>query len=148
MPSRHLACAAFNLSFSMKSRNAWQSVSISTGNPHMTFENLSSENFSAANSNRKGLYFSSVCDVRFDANAMGCNLLTVHPLGSVVLKHCASTPAKPSLHPSVVTTNGDPSHLGPLSIGSVVIAALRCMNTLSCTSFQVGSSLWAAIILR
>jgi hypothetical protein len=39
-----------------------------------------------------------------------------------------------------VTINGDLSHLGPLSTGSVVIIALRCMNTLLCTSFQNGSS--------
>ena len=112
----------------------------------MMFENLSSENFSTANSNRKGLYFSSVCNICFEVNAMGCNLFTVCPFSSVVLKCCVSTPAKPSLHPSVVTTNGDPSHLGPLSTGSIVIAALRCMNTLSCSLFHVGSSLCASMI--
>ena len=102
----------------------------------MMFENLSNENFSTANSNQKGLYFSSVCDVRFEVNAMGCNLFTVHPFGSVVLKHRVSTPAKPSLHPSMVTTNGDPSHLGPLSTGSVVIAALKCMNAIVTTQLR------------
>ena len=36
----------------------------------MMSENLSNANLSPANSNRKGLYFSSVFDVHFDAKAI------------------------------------------------------------------------------
>ena len=52
MPSRHRAWVAFRVSLRSTSWSAWQSVSSSTGNPHIVSPNLSSENFSAANSSR------------------------------------------------------------------------------------------------
>ena len=52
--SRHLVCVAFSLSFNKTLGNAWQSISILTGNPYMMFENLSSENFSTANLGEEG----------------------------------------------------------------------------------------------
>ncbi|KAI0324251.1 hypothetical protein GY45DRAFT_1233977, partial [Cubamyces sp. BRFM 1775] len=58
--------------------------------------NLSKPNFSAANSRMKGLYFSSLVDVLFDANATGCIFVTVFPLGSTVALRCASTAPNPS----------------------------------------------------
>jgi hypothetical protein len=58
-------------------------------------ENLSKQNFSAANSNKKDLYFSSVRDVRFDANPMGCSRLTTFPFDSLVENLCATDPPYP-----------------------------------------------------
>src|SRR5882762_9613141 len=99
MPSRQRAWVALSLSFNKWSRRAWQSVSISTGNPHMMFENLSRANFKAANSRRNGLYFSSDFEVLFEAKAIGCLLVTVFPLGSTVLNLCVSTAPKAWTHP-------------------------------------------------
>src|ERR1700679_1037075 len=141
MPSLQRACVALSLSFNRWSRNAWQSVSISTENPHMMFENLSSANFNAANSRRKGLYFSSDFEVLLDANAIGCSRFTVFPLGSTVSNLSVRTAPKAFLQPSVVTMNGVPSHLGPFSTGSDVMAAFRAMNALVCSSFQWSFSL-------
>lgn len=94
--------------------------------------NLLNVNLHAANSRMNGLYFCSVNDVHLDANAIRCILSTVFPLGNVVLKCCVSTAPKPSLHPSVVMTNGVPSHFGPLSTGSDVSAFLSARNALVC----------------
>src|ERR1700679_1539196 len=103
MPSLQRACVALSLSFIRWSLSAWQSVSISTGNPQMVSENLSNANFNAANSRRNGLYFSSDFEVLLDANAIGCSRLTTFPLGNTVSNLCVSTAPKASLQPSVAT---------------------------------------------
>lgn len=90
--------------------------------------NLSSPNFSAANSDMKEYYFSLVLDVRFDANAMGCVRLTTFPLGSMLLNLCTSTAPNPSFDLSVVTMNGQPSQSGWCRMG------LR--NTSLCCAFH------------
>ena len=90
------------------SRSAWQSVLIITGYPYIIPENLSREYFSAANSSRNSLYFPSDAEVRLDANAIGCTHVTFFPPGKVVVICCANTPAKASMHPSVVRINGVP----------------------------------------
>ena len=93
IPLRHLACVALSLSFIKWLCSAWQSVSTSTGNPHMS-ENLSKVNLSPANSNKKGLYFSSVLDVCFDVNTIGWSFVTVLPLVSTVVNFCANMAQK------------------------------------------------------
>ena len=60
--SCHLSCIDDSLLFIRKSQSAWQSVLIMTGYPYMMSENLSKENFSAMNSSKNGLYFSSDTD--------------------------------------------------------------------------------------
>ena len=102
--SLHLACVELTLSLRRWSRSAWQSVLISTGNPYTMSQNLSRLYLSAANSRMNGLYFSSAVDVRFETNPTGCNLDVSFPLGSTVVCFCVNMPAKPYLHPSVVTT--------------------------------------------
>ena len=114
----------------------------------MVSENLSRANFSAANSRRNGLYFSSDLEVRLDANAIGWSLVTTFPLGRTVSNRCASTAPNASLHPSVVTIKGVPSHLGPLSTGSAVMAAFRARNALLCSSVQCSLSLKLDITRR
>ena len=54
-------------------------------------ENLSKANFNAANSSRKGLYFSSDDEVLLDANAIRWRRVTSFPPGSVVLILCVRT---------------------------------------------------------
>src|SRR5271168_1187714 len=98
------------------------------GKPHVVSENLSSMNFSAANSKRKGLYFSSVFDVLLDAEPIGWHFRTTLPLGSVYSNLWDNTAPNASWDPSVVTMKGVPSHLGPHSTGFVVISALRLMK--------------------
>ena len=51
-------------------------------------------------------------------NMMGCRRLTTFPPGSIIVISCANTPAKASLHPSVVSMNGVPSYHGADNIGS------------------------------
>ena len=68
----------------------------------MISENLSNKYLSAANSRRKGLYFSSDGDVHLDVKPIGCRQVTFFPPGKVVLIFCDKTPAKASLHASVV----------------------------------------------
>src|SRR5882762_3247443 len=121
--------------------NAWQLVSISTGNPHMVSSNLSSVNFRAANSNMNGLYFSSEVDVHFDAKAMGCSLVTTLPFGSVSVNLWASTAPNPSLHPSDVTINGVPSKRGALRTGWDVNICLRPKNAFLWVDDQQSASL-------
>jgi hypothetical protein len=58
-------------------------------------ENLSKQNFNAANSNKKDLYFSSVREVRFDANPIGCSHVTTFPLGSLVANLWETDPPNP-----------------------------------------------------
>lgn len=55
IPSLQHVCAALSLLLMRTSFSAWQSVSTSTGNPHIISENLLRENFNAANSSRNGL---------------------------------------------------------------------------------------------
>ena len=148
IPSRHLACVAFSLSFDRTSRSAWKSVSISTGEPQIISANLSKVNFSAANSRRNGLYFSSIFEVLFDANAMGCSFSTTFPLGNVTLHFCDNTAAKPDLHLSEVTMNGVPSKRGFCSTGSCVITAFSLAKHLVWVSFQCGANLCCSMILR
>ena len=110
-------------------------------------ENLSKANFSAANSGRKGLYFSSDAEVLFDANAMGCRRLTSFPPGSVVVISCASTPANASLHPSVVSMNRVPSYHGAESIGSDTRRAFRDRKVSMWLWFQISLNLNPFMIL-
>ena len=112
----------------------------------MISENLSKANFSAVNSSRKGLYFSSDGNVRLDAKAIGCRWVTSFPPGSVVLILCDNTPAKVSLLLSVVKINGVPSYLGAERTSSEMSHALRAMNVFVCSVFQLSSSLKALMI--
>src|ERR1700678_1890110 len=123
------------------SLSAWQSVSTSTGYPYTMSENLSNENFNAANSRRKGLYFSSDTDVLFEAKAMGCRHVTSFPPGSVDLICCDRAPAKASLLPSVVRMNGVPSYTGAERTGSEMSLALRSMKVLVCFAVHWSLSL-------
>lgn len=66
-PSLQQACVVFKLLLRRTSLRAWQSVSISTGEPHMMLLNLSSANFRPANSSRNRLYFASDLDFHFEA---------------------------------------------------------------------------------
>ena len=108
-PSLHLACVADSLSFIRVSRRAWQSVSTSTGYLYTMSENLLNENFSVANSSRKGLYFSSETDILLEVKVIGCRRVTSFAPGSIDFILCARTPVKASLHLSVVKMNGVPS---------------------------------------
>ena len=71
MASLYLAWVEFSIVLRRWSQSARQSVSSSTGYPHMMLPNMSNVCFSAVNSRMKCLYFSSASDVRFDENAMG-----------------------------------------------------------------------------
>src|ERR1700733_1184354 len=102
----------------------------------MRSENLSRENFSAANSSRYGLYFSSDSDVRLLLNATRWMCVTSLPLGRTTVCLCESMPTKPYLQPFVVTTKGVPSNFGPLSTGSLVSAIFSPRNAFSCSSFH------------
>jgi hypothetical protein len=73
-PSHHRACVACSMSFSSMSCSAWQSVSSLTGKPQIISANLSRVNFSAVNSRRYGLYFSSEVDVCLMAVGAGAAL--------------------------------------------------------------------------
>ena len=109
-------------------------------------ENLSKEYFSAVNSSRKGLYFSSAVDVLFEVKAMGCRCVTSFPPGSVDLILCARTPANASLLPSVVRMNGVPSYTGAESTGSEMSHALRAMKVFVCSAVHLSPSLKALMI--
>src|SRR5882762_4258672 len=87
------------------------------------------------------LYFSSVRDVRFDANPMGCSRVTTFPLGSLVLNRWATDPPNPWPEPSDVTTNGVPSNFGPFKTGPLVSSALSLRNDLVCSVVQTPNSL-------
>src|SRR5882757_6726442 len=102
-------------------------------------ENLSSENFSAANSRRNALYFSSVGDVRLDAKAMGCILITSFPLVSLVLNLWHNTPPNPRPEPSEMTMNGEPSNRGPFRTGSQVSNAFNFRKHFVCSSVHFPS---------
>ena len=99
----------------------------------MISENLSKANFSAANSSRKGLYFSSDGDIYLDAKAIGCRQVTSFPPGSVSLILCDNMPAKASLLLSVVKMNGILSYLGAERTSSAMSHALRSMNVFVCS---------------
>jgi hypothetical protein len=141
IPSLHLVCVAFSLSFIMTSRSAWQLVSISTGKPQIMSKNLSNANLS-----RNGLYFPSDRDVRFDANPSGCSFVTSHPFGSVVVNRWAKTAPNPSWQPSLVTMKCVPSHWGPLSTGSDVNIFFSPRNAWVWAGFQWSFSLWLSIV--
>ncbi|RXW11888.1 hypothetical protein EST38_g13967, partial [Candolleomyces aberdarensis] len=110
-------------------------------------ENLSNPNFSAANSERNDLYFLSVFEVRFDANAIGCLLFTDFPFGSTVWNLCASTAPNASAHPSVVITKFVPSYFGFFSTGPDVSTPFNLTNASSCSLSHLPSSLCAVITL-
>jgi hypothetical protein len=59
---------------------------------------------------------------------------------TTVVCHCESMPAKPYLHPSVVTTNGVPSNFGPFKTGSLVRAIFSPRKAFSCSSFHIPCS--------
>ena len=140
-PSLHHACVAESLSFISVSQRAWQSVSTSTGYPYTISENLANKNFNTANLSKKGLYFSWETDVLLEAKAMGCKHVTCFPPGRVDFILCARTPAKASLHPSVVRTNGVPSYTGAERTGSEISFALRAMNVFVCSGVHNSLSL-------
>ena len=146
--SCHQVCVALSLSFSRWSRKAWQSISISIGKPHVMSANLSSPNFSVANSSRNGFYFSSVFDVLFDAKPSGCSLCITFPLGRVYSNLWVSTAPNASWHPSVAMMNGVLSHLGPCKTGLAIISALRFMKASVCVFVHFSFSLWLVIIHR
>ena len=103
--------------------------------------NLSNEYFNAANSSRKGLYFSSEGDVHFDVKPMGCSRVTTFPPGSGVAIFWESTPAKASLHVSVVRMKCVPSKRGAVSTGSETRCAFKLTKVAVCSSFQCSWSL-------
>ena len=70
------------------------------------------------------MYFSSEGDVHFDVKPMGCGRVTTFPPGSVVAIFWESTPAKASLHASVVRMKCVPSKRGAVSTGSETRHAL------------------------
>src|SRR6266481_10169040 len=90
--SSHRACVALCFLFRSTSRRAWQSVSISIGDPYIMGSKSSRANFSAANSSMNGSYFSSLRDVRFEQNARGCHLLHTLPWSSVLSNSWQSIP--------------------------------------------------------
>src|SRR5882762_8237272 len=90
----------------------------------------------------KGLYLSSVGDVRLDEKPIGWTVVFVVPLASTVVNFCESIPAKPNLHPSVVTMNGVPSYFGPFKTGSLVSATFSRRNAWSCSLFHSPSREW------
>ncbi|KAJ2935238.1 hypothetical protein H1R20_g1857, partial [Candolleomyces eurysporus] len=110
-------------------------------------ENLSNPNFSAVNSERNDLYFLSVFEVRFNANAIGCLLFTDFLFGSTVWNLCASTAPNASTHPSIVITKFVLSYFGFLSTGSDVSTPFNLTNALSCSLPHLPSSLCAVITL-
>jgi len=140
IPSHHRVCAALRRLFMSTSFNAWQSVSISTGKPQMISENLSRPYFSAANSNKKGLYLCSAADVRFDANAIRRSLSVCFPDRFSVWTLCDRTAAKPSWQLSEVTT-GEPSYRGACRIGLDTKAVFRSRKALLCSSPHHSASL-------
>lgn len=145
-PSLHLACIADSLSFFSTSQRAWQLVSTSTGYPYTISENLSNENFSAANSSRKGLYFFLDTNILLEVRVIGCRCVTSFPPGRVDLILCARMPVKASLHPSVVKMNGVPSYTGAGRTGSKMSQALRAMDVFMCSGVYRSLSLKALII--
>jgi hypothetical protein len=106
----------------------------------MRSENLSNENFSAANSSKYGLYFSSVSDVHLLLNATGYMCVVSFPFGEIVVCFCDNMPAKPYLQPSVVTIKGVPSNFGPFRTGSLVKATFSPKKAFSCSSFHRSAS--------
>ena len=100
-------------------------------------ENLSKEYLSAANSKRKGLYFSLAGDVRLDVKPIGCRRVTSLPPGSVVLIFCVNTPANASLQASVVRMKWVPSNRGAVKTGSETSRAFRFMNVAVCSAFPL-----------
>ena len=139
IPSCHLACAGVSFSFSIMLCSAWQLVSILIGNPQMMSENLSNENFSATNSSRNALYFSSVGEVHFDVNAIGCTLITSFLLGSLVVNRWHNIPPNPWPEPLNVTMKGEPWNLGPFNTGSLVSWAFSTSYALHSTSPAMSS---------
>ena len=142
MPSSQHAWVEFSLLLIMVSRSAWQSVSISIGCLHVISENLSKLYFRAVNLRRYGWYLVSASDVHLDANLIGCVFVWVFPQLSVQSKHCDKMPANPSLQPSVVMMNGDPSYFGPLTTRALVSAVFNTMNAFACIDDHCPSNRW------
>src|SRR5271168_1711504 len=113
------------------------------GYPYIMSENLSNEYFSAANSSKKGLYFSSDVDVLFEAKAIGCKRVTSLPPGSVDLIFCDKTPANASLLVLGSPVSGlqkDRDWTGPRPV--------RTGNSQDCRRLQLQSSLRSLKILE
>ena len=107
----------------------------------MISANLSRENFSAANSSRYGLYFSSEADVRLEAYPNRCKRVTFLPPGKVDVMRWVKMPANASLDPSVVIVKGVPSNNGDFRTGSETSHCLISTKILSCSVVQMPSSL-------
>src|SRR6266481_2340617 len=82
--SSHLACVALCFLLSRTSCSAWQSVSISIGDPYIMASKSSRANFSVVNLSMNGSYFSLLGDVLFEQNAKGCHSFCIFPWLSVV----------------------------------------------------------------
>src|SRR6266481_4803055 len=123
--SSHLACVTLCFLLSRTSHSAWQSVSISIGDPYIMVSKSSRENFSVVNSTMKGLYFSLLGDVLFEQNAKRCHSFHIFPWLSVISNSWDNIPPKPVLLPSVTTWKTLPSYCGGRRIGSDVTATFR-----------------------